>query len=270
MTSLSNLDGLAGSGVGLTVEERASLQVEFLRVKNAQGFDEVNFWGKIYGNDADYIICFALVSSGGRWPEKRFFYCTKGSNLPLTKLEPLPAADGGDTAIDGGFSGDAAAVVVEGTPSEDDPDVLVGAVSEANVVANCVAAIDGATAIVPRGAYVCNPTHDVVANKLFSGLTATDAGDLNNYLLFNKPSGGDVVGALDGEGMVKPEDFLAKAATSHPVGGWALQTDSQQTTVTIRSLKYPGYHFFHKAGTACFGGAYVGDGKVNGDIAFMI
>ena len=141
MTSLSNLGGLAGSGIGLTVEERASLQVDFLHMKNAQGYDEVNFWGKIYGNEADYIICFALESRGERWPQKRFFYCTKGSNLPLTKLEPLPNADsGGETAIDGGFSGDAAAVVVEGTPSEDDPDELVGAVSEANVVANCVSA----------------------------------------------------------------------------------------------------------------------------------
>ena len=94
--------------------------------------------------------------------------------------------------------------------------------------------IDQATAIVPRGAYICSPTHEVVANKMFSGLTPADAGDLNNYLLFNKPSGGDVVGALDNEGMVRPEDFLARAATSHPVGGWALHTDAQQTTITIR------------------------------------
>lgn len=98
--------------------------------------------------------------------------------------------------------------------------------------------IDQATAIVPRGAYICNPTHDVVANKMFSGLSAADAGDLNNYLLFNKPLSGEVVGALDNEGMVRPEDFLAKAATSHPVGGWALQTDAQQTTITIRHVLF--------------------------------
>lgn len=139
MTSLGNLGGLALSGVGLTVEERAALQVEFLRVKNAEGFDEVNFWGKIYGNDADYIICFALVSQGERWPQKRFFYCTKGSNRPLTRLEPLPAGNtAAQISVDGGFSGDASTVVVEGTVSEENPDEVVGAVSEANVVANCV------------------------------------------------------------------------------------------------------------------------------------
>lgn len=248
MTSLSNLDGLASSGVGLTVEERAALQVEFLRLTNAEGFDEVNFWGKIYGNEADYIICFALVSNGQQWPLKRFFYCTKGSNRPLTRLEPLPDSDGGQKTIDGGFTGDASTVVAPGTASEDDPDEIVGEVSEAKVVANCITAIDQATAIVPRGSYICNPTHNVIANKLFCGLDAADAGDLNNYLLFNKPSHGEVAGALDNEGMVRPEDFLAKAATSHPVGGWALQTDDQQTTITIRSLKYPGYSFFPQGG----------------------
>ena len=99
----------------------------------------MNFWGKIYGKDADYIICFALVSGGERWPQKQFFFCTKGSNLPLTRLEPLLAA-GSLTTIDGGFSGDASLEVVEGTASDDNPDEIVGAISEANVVANCVSA----------------------------------------------------------------------------------------------------------------------------------
>lgn len=53
-------------------------------------------------------------------------------------------------------------------------------------------------------------------------------------------------------------------------GAWSLQFSSNKTTVTLRSLQWPGYFFFHRVGTPDFGGAYFGDGRKNVDLPFML
>jgi radial spoke head protein 9 len=49
-----------------------------------------------------------------------------------------------------------------------------------------------------------------------------------------------------------------------------LQYDAAAGTVTLRSLLWPGYFFFHVAGTGRFGAAYFGAGEKNVDISFML
>ena len=41
--------------------------------------------------------------------------------------------------------------------------------------------------IIPRGAYVLQPTGDVQRSRTFEGLTATESGKLTNYFHFRPP-----------------------------------------------------------------------------------
>ena len=64
-------------------------------------------------------------------------------------------------------------------------------------------------------------------------------------------------------------DFLDAASEDAPAGVWALRLDAAQGLVQARSLKWPGYFFYHALGTPRYGGAYFGDGLANTDLPFM-
>jgi hypothetical protein len=53
-------------------------------------------------------------------------------------------------------------------------------------------------------------------------------------------------------------------------GIWASAWDSSHTAVTLKSLYWPGYFFYHQIGTGEYGSAYFGYGTKNTDLAFML
>ena len=124
------------------------------------------------------------------------------SHVKITsKFVALPSADASKpSSLAGGFTGEGGRVVQEGAPADDDGEGKIsGEVLESDVLANAVADIDGNTAVVPKGAWVVNPTHNVVANKLFFGLSGGEAADLDSYFHFRRPASGDYIHALDKE-----------------------------------------------------------------------
>jgi hypothetical protein len=65
-------------------------------------------------------------------------------------------------------------------------------------------------------------------------------------------------------------NFLESACEDQPRGCWNLIQDDRKETVIIRSLKWPGYQFYHKQGTDKFGSFYCGDGLKNLELHFII
>lgn len=53
-------------------------------------------------------------------------------------------------------------------------------------------------------------------------------------------------------------------------GCWSVQVDRLETTVTLRSLYWPGFVAIHQLNTQNFGWIYNGTGKKNWDVPFMI
>ena len=66
------------------------------------------------------------------------------------------------------------------------------------------------------------------------------------------------------------DDIFDPITADLPKGAWSLQVDSAGTLATARSLLWPGYVAYNLAGSPSFGGAYLGDGLKNKDLAFMI
>jgi len=65
-------------------------------------------------------------------------------------------------------------------------------------------------------------------------------------------------------------DFLDPVCTDLPKGCWSLQSDPSKTKVTLRSLLWPGYVAYHRANSKIFGGLYIGDGRKNVDLPFLL
>jgi len=53
-------------------------------------------------------------------------------------------------------------------------------------------------------------------------------------------------------------------------GSWSLQFERGSGQVTLRSLLWLGYTFFHVPESRVYGGIYVGNGERNIDLPFML
>ncbi|GBG34806.1 Radial spoke head protein 9-like [Hondaea fermentalgiana] len=274
--SSSALDARVGALAGrwLTPEEETLLSNE-LSVLDTSDLDNITFWGKIDGNDADYLIVVGQdkLKEEDDYPDQSFWFCstTDFKLRPLTTTWATRHPEVNATTMR--FTGDAATELVAAVEATEDDEetkgtAAVDAFTEKDLLACVVKDIHGATAVVPRGAFVVDPLHRVAKNVNFTGLSVAEAQDVSSYLLFRKPSEGAAVRDIDG--LLKPECFLEPISATHPTGAWSVQADPCQTTVVIKSLVYPGFSFYHEPGTARFGSLYMGDGRKNEDLAFMI
>lgn len=80
---------------------------------------------------------------------------------------------------------------------------------------------------------------------------------------------------LDQPGAPFNPNFLETISDDMPRGLWTIQgggvdTEHSDRIITIRSLMWPGFVFYHKQGTKRFGNLYVGDGLKNDELHFMI
>ena len=264
MCDLDFADRLNDSGFTLSVEEKAGLQAAMLQRKLEENFSVFQFWGKIFGKQNDYIICFGLTSSYDH-PTKKFYF-TNANKIILQQL-PEMSEDDTDRAsrVSGMFEGDPSFPLEGGEAAEGEE---AAPLSELHRLAATVAAIDADTATVPRGAWIVSPTHEVVKNVAYTGLNFEAAQQLSSYYHFRAAKNPQTVENLQKPGMVRNSDFLDSLASDAPTGTWSVQLSGSRTAVSVRSLKWPGYFFFHTVDTPFFGGAYFGHGQANTDLAF--
>ena len=91
MVDVSNVKGLSFSGHTLNVAERALLSAAIMK----KGIEEnlaVSFWGKIFGTEANYLVCVGIVQKFSGVPSKKFFYLVSGGENPSSELAELEAA----------------------------------------------------------------------------------------------------------------------------------------------------------------------------------
>jgi radial spoke head protein 9 len=142
--------------------------------------------------------------------------------------------------------------------------------SEAHRLTYAVSQIEADCGLVPKGAFVVNATHHVVADPLFIGLSGTEAGSLNSYFHFRAAQHPARRTALKSAAVLGTGDFMDPASEDEPKGVvWSLRVDAAKGQVNIRSFKWPGYFFWHQIASPYFAAVYFGDGSVNKDLGFM-
>ena len=252
--------------MSLNVEERAALETTVVLKKHELGVAAAGFWGKVYGQEADYLIVAAERPTSQGVPAKTFFYCTE-SDFELKALPSVTQAQAVvcESQLQAPFTG-----VPDSAPAQADAGEGEEPLTELHRLAFAVASIEADTAVVPAGAYVVDAEHTVSPNALFVGLGAAAAADLSSYLHLRAPKHAATKAALAKNSFVAADNCLDTLASDTPTAAWSLQFNDPSTIATLRSLQWPGYSFSHSVGTPQFGGAYFGNGRPNSDVLFMV
>lgn len=267
---LCAIDRVSFSGNTLNAKERATLMVVIAKKKRDESdLTEVLFWGKIQGTDDSYLVCVGLQDRFSAVPAKKFYYLASTGKPELAELPELNAKFAAEAQKQSRqpFTGDPATTAEEDDDGEDENAEVY---SEKHRLAYVVRQIDCNVSIVPRGAYIVTPSHRVLKNPAYEGLSHSMSSCLKSFYHFRQPVTLSAMGALERKGLVKSTDFLDPISGDLPHGCWALKKNPSKSVVTLSSLRFPGYFFFSKVNSSAYGGVYFGNGVENTDLIFMI
>lgn len=264
----------SSTGHVLNCQELVGIQAGLAVLKSTQKYGSIYFWGKIFGETADYYIAYGLEDSEFEFPSKSFFY-SEGSSFefkPLQLLTEEVADKILELALEKPFTGKPDSPLVDAPPAEEGEEATneAGVLTEADRLAQVVMEIDFDSAVVPKGAYALNEAHIVVPSVNFTGLGASEASVLESYVHFRSPTSIASLRALARDDVHFYGNFLDPLAEDLPKGCWAVRQDPSAGLVTIRSLSWPGYTAFHAPQTSRFGGAYFGYAQKCKDLPFLL
>lgn len=268
-----NIDYVGSSGVILSPEQKAALQTSLCILKNNQKFHKVYFWGKIIGVKDDYFIAQGV--SNDELAEKKTLYskdCVNWGLLPPATEDMKKQA----RLAKGRFTGDPSfefehiEVKKTGSGDEQTEEEEAIMIKEEDRLAAIISDIDQDVNIVPRAAFVRTPTGEVFQNRSFEGLSVAEAAKLCSYMHFREPVKLQEKSLLQKANLDRSLDFLDTIDEDIPKGSWSLQFERGSGLVTLRSLLWIGYTFYHVPGTRAFGSVYVGTGEKNLDLPFML
>ncbi|CAM9526343.1 unnamed protein product, partial [Hapterophycus canaliculatus] len=252
-----HIDFLGPSGKTLSISERSGLQVSMMQREREERLEgKMVFWGKINGNENDYLVCYSLATptlEEGDFPLKHFYFCLS-SDTSLRQMPALkPEYELLATATSGILRGDPSLPLDE-EPEEEPPEGDDGEEEprpperflEMHRLAHIVKTIDRAVAVVPKGALLVEASRKIRPHLNFEGLSAEAARDLRSYFHFRNPESIEAIAALAKKGLVRDADFLDPIAADKPPGCWTLSMNPSNSCSVLRSLAWPGYFFFHE------------------------
>ncbi|RDD44841.1 Radial spoke head protein 9-like protein [Trichoplax sp. H2] len=269
-----DIDYVGSSGILLSTEQKTALQNSLLILKHQNKFKKVVFWGKITGCSKDYFVAQGVGND--EMKDKKTFYsldCSKWALLPIATDELKILC----SRIKGRFAGDPSYEYehveirkVPGENGEENEEETTIAIREEERLAVTIDAIDRDVKIVPRGAYVKLPTGEIQSNPSFEGLSTSNAAKLTSYFHFDKSASLNKRNLMQKASFDKSLDFLGDISEDVPKGSWSVQFERGDAVVTIRSLLWIGYVFYHIPDTRSYGHVYVGNGEINLDLSFML
>lgn len=269
--------------------------------------DEVLFWGKINGINADYYIAVAVTYRDQyEFPNKQFFYTLsttpdfKFKEMPSLGL-PIPEQDAfidnstsyflgepnkllnqkegeeeaeeppADEPADEDQDGDAEQKQKDSDESEDEEvKIPKRNLTELNRLAVVVNAIENDCQICPVGSFKMTTKHELRRAEAFKGLNRTNGCHLSSYQHFRNVQNADKKAQLEQSDAPFRTEILDPITQDTPKGCWTLQCDERGDTVIIRSLSWPGFSFFHRLNTNRFGNCYFGDGLKDLEVQFLV
>ncbi|XP_060711788.1 radial spoke head protein 9 homolog [Hemiscyllium ocellatum] len=260
---------VASTGLVLSPEQRATLQVSLEIVKKNYKFSRVYFWGKILGLTADYFIVIGVETDELRGRKSLYsLNCMDWKLLPPATDEMIERS----MRVKGRFMGDPSheydTIAVK--KSDEEMASLELKVKEEERLTATIEQINREAAIVPRGAFIKTPLEQIHKNRSFGGLSVTEAGKLQSYLHFTEPVILKKKSQLVQANLEDSIDFLNSLEDDELKVFWSLQYERGSKLVILQSLLWLGFNFFHVPETSQYGSIYMGLGERNIDFPFMI
>lgn len=267
-----NIDYVGSSGIILSPEQKAALQTSLVILKNSGKFHRVYFWGKILGVKDDYFIAQGVGRD--EMENRKTFYSKDCVHWGL--LPPATKAMREQSKLaKGRFTGDPSYEFehTEQKKSEDGEEAgeeETITIKEEDRLSSVIAEIDEDVKIVPRSAFIKTPDGKINANRSFEGLSVSESAKLCSYMHFRDAICLQEKSLLQKANLDKAIDFMDTLEEDIPKGSWSLQFERGSGLVTLRSLLWLGYVFYHVPGTHMYGSCYVGNGEKNLDLPFML
>ncbi|KAK3597405.1 hypothetical protein CHS0354_040135 [Potamilus streckersoni] len=268
-----NIDYVGSSGIILSPEQKAALQTSLVILQSENKFSKVYFWGKILGIKDDYFIAQGVGKD--ELEGRKTFYskdCIHWGLLPPATRQMRDTSK----LAKGRFTGDPSfefehsetKKVGEGEETAEEEETIN--IKEEDRLSSVIADIDEDVRIVPRAAFIKTPLAHVIPNRSFEGLTVSESAKLCNYMHFRHPKLLLEKSLLQRANLDKAIDFLDTLEEDIPKGSWSMQFERGSGLLTLRSLLWQGYVFYHIPGTRKFGSVYMGTGEKNLDLPFML
>lgn len=143
------------------------------------------------------------------------------------------------------------------------------AITELDRLSYVVGRIEEECHVVPEGAFKLTPISEVRPNEAFTGVEKEKV-SLDTFVHFRAPALADKKAQLERDDSILRSDWLDPAGADRVKGSWTLRFDTTGAYAVVRNLRWPGYFAHHRPDTADFGSFYLGDGKLNKDLAFML
>lgn len=256
------------NGMMLSSELISFLQNSLTLLQVENHFTHIQYWGQLYAIDYDYYIAVGITNDA--LDDRRYFYTTdfkfwgllpkpKKKYKMLSLLTTFP------------FSGDPSLklkVLDEGL-DENDPDRCRFMKEESRLAATISNICDEAE-VCARGQLIKRPDGTVVISPSFYGLKAFEAKHLKSYLHVRQPQQRWNTNLLTRQDYNYSMDFLDSVDQDIPKGCWNLSLEQNESIAYLKNLYWPGMTFFHRVATPDAGFLYVGNGRKNLDVPFLL
>lgn len=256
------------NGMMMSSELISLLQNSMTLLQVENHFNHVHYWGQIYAVDFDYHIAVGIGHDA--MADRKYFYTTdfkfwgllpkaKKKYKLLSLLTTFP------------FRGDPSLKikVLDESLDETHPE-RCQFMKEENRLAATISNICDEAEICARGQLLKQPDGTIVINSNFYGLTAAEAKFLKSYLHIRPAQQRWNTNLLTRQDYNYSMDFLDSIDQDIPNGCWNLSLEQAGSVAYLKSLYWPGMVFFHKVKTPDAGFLYVGNGRKNLDVPFLL
>lgn len=256
------------NGATLNSEIISLLQNSLTVLQVENHFTIVQYWGQIYATDLDYYIAVGLTNDA--LTGKKYFYTT---DFQFWSLLPRPKKKYKELSLitTFPFRGDPSLKikVLDESFEENHPD-RCRFMKEENRLAATISNICEEVEICARGQLIKRPDGSITINPNFYGLTATEAKELKSYLHIRPAQHRWNTNLLTRPDYNYSMDFLDSIDQDIPKGCWNLSLEKTGSVAYLKSLYWPGMSYFHKVKTSDAGFLYIGNGRKNLDVPFLI
>ncbi len=243
--------------------------------------DEILFWGKIEGVVKDYHIALGLNYAGSPiFPTKTFYWCSSRNynfaSLPSINAKVAEKVAAINTQFTGEYDtilgtqeGETKTIVLE---DEEEMPLTIKPknITELDRLSHTVQRIEEECHVIPEGSLKLTPIQEARPNEAFTGLCKETAFDAAKYLHFTPPHTKEKHEQMDRDDSIFTGDWLDSITTDPIKGAWTIHPDVTGSVAQVRNLVWPGYSAYHKIGTGIHASFYIGNGKMNSDLAFML
>lgn len=256
------------NGMMLTSELISMLQNSLTLLQVENHFTHIQYWGQLYAIDNDYHIAVGINDDA--IADRKYFYTTdfkfwgllpkpKKKYKILSLLTTFP------------FRGDPSLKikVLDESLEENHPE-RCRLMKEESRIAATISNICDEAEICARGQLIKQPDGQVVINPNFYGLTGSEAKQLKSYMHIRHPQQRWNTNLLTRQDYNYSMDFLDSVDQDIPSGCWNLSLEKAGSVAYLKSLYWPGMAYFHKVRSSDAGFLYVGNGRKNLDVPFLL